>query len=66
MESNDVLEARFAEVAEKFRAAFGDKPIDFIVRAPGRINLIGEHIDYCGGSVLPMAVSQVRLSVFFS
>ncbi len=30
---------------------------DFKVSAAGRINLIGEHIDYCGGSVLPAAIS---------
>jgi len=41
----------------KFEAIYGAKA-DFYAEAPGRVNLIGEHIDYCGYSVLPMAIDQ--------
>ena len=38
-----------------FEAAFGRPPTGF-VRAPGRVNLIGEHTDYNDGFVLPCAI----------
>ena len=40
-----------------FRAHFGRAP-DLAASAPGRVNLIGEHTDYNGGPVLPMAISR--------
>ncbi len=40
-----------------FTRRFGAAP-DFVVRAPGRVNLIGEHTDYNDGFVLPMAIPQ--------
>lgn len=39
-----------------FVARFGSAP-DGVVFAPGRVNLIGEHVDYNGGLVLPMPIS---------
>ncbi|MFF0776400.1 galactokinase [Nonomuraea wenchangensis] len=42
-------------VVEAFRAAFGADP-QTVWRAPGRVNLIGEHTDYNDGFVLPFAV----------
>jgi len=38
-----------------FRETFGDAP-GAIAAAPGRVNIIGEHTDYCGGLVLPAAI----------
>ena len=44
-------------VSDSFQAIFRSKP-GFIVRAPGRVNLIGEHTDYNDGYVLPMAIDR--------
>lgn len=40
-----------------FTDAFG-RPPDFVARAPGRVNLLGEHIDYNDGFVLPAAIDR--------
>lgn len=42
------------DVAVKFRERFSAEPL--LVRAPGRINLIGEHTDYNDGFVMPAAI----------
>jgi len=44
------------EVKKKFIEFFKTKPI--LVKAPGRINLIGEHTDYNNGYVLPAAINK--------
>ena len=46
-----------ASVAAKFEEKFNQKP-NFIVAAPGRVNLIGEHVDYNDGFVLPLAIER--------
>ena len=50
-------DVRWAGVRAAFRAAFGEDA-HFIARAPGRVNLIGEHVDFAGYSVLPMAIDK--------
>jgi len=37
---------------------FYDKEATLVAAAPGRVNLIGEHIDYCDGFVLPLAINR--------
>ena len=44
-------------VVEAFDQAFG-YPSERLYRAPGRVNLIGEHTDYNDGFVLPMAIDR--------
>ncbi len=45
-----------AEIVRKFRARYPASPAPRVWRAPGRVNLIGEHTDYNLGLVLPMAI----------
>jgi galactokinase len=51
---------RAQALAARFREVFGEEP-QFIARAPGRVNLIGEHTDYNGGFVLPAAIDRTIL-----
>ncbi len=45
------------EIVAHFTHRFGAAPA-FVVRAPGRVNLIGEHTDYNDGFVLPLAIDR--------
>ncbi|KPJ95820.1 MAG: hypothetical protein AMS18_02210 [Gemmatimonas sp. SG8_17] len=47
-----------AALREAFRSHFGEAAPDYFVRAPGRVNLIGEHTDYNGLPVFPMALQR--------
>jgi galactokinase len=44
-------------ITQEFERRFGTPPA-FVARAPGRVNLIGEHTDYNDGFVLPMAIDR--------
>ncbi len=52
-----------AGLLERFEETWGRAPTH-VVRAPGRVNVIGEHIDYCGLSVLPMAIQRALCVAF--
>lgn len=45
------------QVTEAFAAHYAEAPA-LVARAPGRVNLIGEHTDYNDGFVLPMAIDR--------
>jgi len=46
-----------ADVSKAFVDCFGSEPAG-VWAAPGRVNLIGEHLDYNGGPVLPIAIGH--------
>ncbi|HXQ34612.1 MAG TPA: galactokinase [Anaerolineales bacterium] len=50
-------------VTNIFLETFGDVPIH-IARAPGRVNLLGEHVDYNDGFVLPAAIDRATYIAF--
>jgi galactokinase len=49
------------DISTSFNEIFAADP-DVIAAAPGRVNLIGEHVDYNDGFVLPFAIDSVTIS----
>src|SRR3954451_24240324 len=52
-----MLETLAARAHSRFQKRYGRAP-EWIAAAPGRVNIIGEHIDYNAGFVLPMAIDR--------
>lgn len=51
------------QITQVFQEKFGTLPA-FIARAPGRVNLLGEHVDYNDGFVLPAAIDRTTYVAF--
>ena len=56
METNRLL--------KDFGQHFGNTEGAFVVVSPGRVNLIGEHTDYNGGPVMPIAIDMCVEMIF--
>src|SRR5512144_2790092 len=50
-------------ITNVFQEKFGKAPAH-IARAPGRVNLLGEHVDYNDGFVLPAAIDRATYIAF--
>ena len=60
---SEPVHERYSALLEQFRKLYGCEA-EFIARAPGRVNIIGEHIDYEGYGVLPAAIEKDCLIAF--
>ncbi len=54
---------RYLRLVERYRELFPGQPVR-LARAPGRINLIGEHTDYNGLPVFPFAIHRDLAAAF--
>jgi galactokinase len=57
MTKDKFLETRVENLRSEFKKIFGSTKDIKIFNAPGRVNIIGEHTDYNGGYVLPIAIN---------
>jgi len=63
MATDKFLEKRVGKLKEEFKKTFANTRNIKIFNAPGRINIIGEHTDYNGGYVLPIAINLSLLAI---
>jgi len=59
----DIFKTKNYVLKNYFRKAFKNKDKSFVYFSPGRVNLVGEHIDYNGGKVLPLAINSGTFGV---
>ena len=52
-----MMEEQLDQIVGAFQALYGHSPA-VVVRAPGRVNLLGEHVDYNEGWVMPAAIDR--------
>lgn len=57
LQPNTPLAELASDAKSQLKHFFGSEAT-FVAAAPGRVNLIGEHIDYCDGFVLPLAIER--------
>jgi galactokinase len=62
LEGSALEAALITELSAQFEAQFG-RPPEVGARAPGRVNLIGEHTDYNEGLVLPCAIDRQTVAL---
>lgn len=55
--NDDTFQELKKSVSQEFERQYGMAPF-WMASAPSRVNLIGEHIDYCDGFVLPLAINR--------
>ncbi len=63
MVKDKFLETRVENLKREFKKTFGNTKGTHIFNAPGRVNIIGEHTDYNGGYVLPVAINLSILAM---
>ncbi len=57
LQKNPEIASLVAEAKRNLESTYGTQAT-IVAAAPGRVNLIGEHIDYCDGFVLPFAIER--------